>query len=571
MPTRDDIGWFKREFGPEIRRHVRATPFTVDMLTAIACQETGYIWSTLRKKGLATPDVLRLCVGDSIDAKSDGSGRRAFPRRKADLIARNRGSDMFAVGRQALLDMSQHIAGYGSAARNQSKFCRGYGIFQYDLQHFATDPDYFLQQRYADFGHSLDKCIGELKAALARVGLAGRSTLTEGEMAAVAIAYNRGSYNPAKGLKQGHFDGRRYYGEHFVDFLRLAKTVAEPAGQPEIPEPAPGEAILSPPTPVAAAGERYVVDTRASDLRVRSEPKIDTRRPRRNVIADLPDGHAIRAVTGQATNGFLEIETNLRGALIRGFASTKFMKKVRSVPAAAAAAPEPPRSSVVHEARLPRKSGSTTRRVDAASAHSLNESGQPGRRGTTPDQLRRELGTIIDWLRVDDPRHERYQGGANRTFCNIYAHDYCHLAGVYLPRVWWTGSALEQLAAGKDVQPVYGRTVDEQRANDLSRWLRDFGSRFGWRQTGTLTKLQNEVNQGAIGTIVARRLIDGKSGHIVMVVPETEQQRARRNAAGEVTSPLQSQAGVSNYCYGCGRPDWWRSEQFAEFGFWLHG
>ena len=60
------------------------------------------------------------------------------------------------------------------------------------------------------------------------------------------------------------------------------------------------------------------------------------------------------------------------------------------------------------------------------------------------------------------------------------------------------------------------------RANDLFRWLRDFGPRFGWRQTGTITKLQQEVNQGAIGLIVARRKEDGKSGHIVAVVPETE-------------------------------------------------
>ena len=570
MPSRDDIAWFKREFGPEIRRHVRDTPFTVDMLTAIACQETGYIWSTLRKKNLRTPEILRLCVGDSIDGKADGSGRRAFPRTKADLVARTRGTDMFAIGRQALLDMSQQIPGYGSAARNQNKFCRGYGIFQYDLQHFTTDPDYFLGQRYANFGHSLDKCLGELNAALRRVGLAGRTTLTEMEMAAVAIAYNRGSYNPAKGLRQGHFDGRRYYGEHFVDFLRLAKTVAEPAGQPAIAEPPRGEAIVSPPTPVTAVGDRYVVDTRSSDLRVRSEPTVDRQRPRRNVIADLPDGHPVRAVSGRVVNGFLEVETNLRGALIRGFASGQFLKKVRSVPAEAATAPAPPPTSIISEARLPRRTGSVTRRKDPASAHSLNESGRPGRRGTTPDQLRSELAAIIEWLRVDDPRHKRYQGGAGRTFCNIYAHDYCDLAGVYLPRVWWNGTALEQLAAGRSAAPVYGRTVDEQRANDLFRWLRDFGPRFGWRQTGTLTKLQNEVNLGAIGLIVARRRIDGKSGHIVMVVPETEQERARRNSAGEVTAPLQSQAGVSNFCYGCGRPDWWRSDEFAEFAFWIH-
>ena len=60
------------------------------------------------------------------------------------------------------------------------------------------------------------------------------------------------------------------------------------------------------------------------------------------------------------------------------------------------------------------------------------------------------------------------------------------------------------------------------RANDLFRWLRDFGLRFGWRQTGTLTKLQQAANQGAIGLIVARRKEEGEPGHIVVVVPETD-------------------------------------------------
>jgi hypothetical protein len=171
---------------------------------------------------------------------------------------------------------------------------------------------------------------------------------------------------------------------------------------------------------------------------------------------------------------------------------------------------------------------------------------------------------------VDEPSHLRYQPGSKLTFCNIYAHDYCHLAGVYLPRVWWTPSAIEALAQGQSVQPLYGKTIDEQRSNDLFCWLRDFGLRFGWRQTGTPSKLQLEVNQGAIGLIVARRKEDGLSGHIVAVVPETNDYRARRNAAGEVITPLQSQAGATNFRYGIGKLHWWNVDWFAESAFWLH-
>src|SRR5215204_4704191 len=75
------------------------------------------------------------------------------------------------------------------------------------------------------------------------------------------------------------------------------------------------------------------------------------------------------------------------------------------------------------------------------------------------------------------------------------------------------------------------------RANDLFRWLRDCGVRLGGRQTGTGTKLQQEANQGVIGLIVARRKEDGKSGHIVAVVPETVDDRAKRNSAGDVAHP----------------------------------
>ncbi|MGH7961738.1 MAG: hypothetical protein ACRERD_07900, partial [Candidatus Binatia bacterium] len=140
----------------------------------------------------------------------------------------------------------------------------------------------------------------------------------------------------------------------------------------------------------------------------------------------------------------------------------------------------------------------------------------------------------------------------------------------YLPRVWWSPAAIEALARGKTVEPLLGKTIDEQRANDLFRWLRDFGSRFGWRQTGTLGKLQLEVNQGALGLIIARRKEDGRSGHIVVVVPETNDHQARRDAAGEVIAPLQSQAGVTNFRHSTGKPDWWKGDQFADSAFWLH-
>jgi hypothetical protein len=568
MPSADDILWFKKQFQPQIDAALQGTPFSLDLLTAIACQETGYIWQVLRKKQLSLGKLLELCVGDTLDAPN----RKAFPKTKGELIAKLNGPQMFAIARQALVDMAQYIKGYQSVAAKPDKFCHGFGIFQYDLQFFLQDPDYFLQKRYADFDASLQKCLEELHNAMKRTPWKNETTLSDQQMAHVAIAYNTGGFKPEKGLKQGYKppDGK-YYGEAVFDFIRLSKTVAVPGGQPALSESQPGNAAVSPPSPVEATGPFYEVDVRETPLRLRREPEIDPNHPNANVMARLPDGHIVRAVTNKKVKGFLEVETSLWGAHHRGFASAQYLKlvpKVDEVPVTKPA-PAPPSSGIV-AVSMPRKQGSVTKRTQPAGAHSLNEPQQPDRQGATADALRAELAAIIDWLAVDNAAHLRYRPGANMTFCNIYAHDYCHLAGVYLPRVWWTPGAIEALAQGQEVKPLYAKTIDEQRANDLFRWLRDFGPRFGWRQTGTLDKLQLEVNQGAIGLIVARRRIDGKSGHIVAVAPETDDHRAKRNAAGEVIAPLQSQAGSTNFRYGTGRPNWWKDDLFADSAFWLH-
>jgi len=567
MPTSADILWFKTEFQSQIEPALANTPLTVDFITAIACQETGELWPVLRRKSLTTAQILALCVGDTLDADK---GRSAFPTTKADLLSQARGDEMFAIAHEALVNMAAHIPAYSRIAARPDKFCHGFGLFQLDLQFFREDPAYFLQKDYERFDRTLAKCVIELKRALKKLGFDKRATLSDLELAAVGIAYNTGRFNPQKGLKQGHFNGTQYYGEAIFDFIQLAHTVAAPGSLAPLNPPETGQAIVPAPSEVIATGDFFRVDTREGTLRLRSEPKVSSP-PQANVIGNLPDGHIVRAVTGKSSNAFIEVETSLAGALLRGFASTKFL-----VPAPEATdipvvepAPEPPSSGIV-AVLMPRKPKTFTKRTDVATAHSLNEAGQPKRQGATPEELREELADIVDWLAVDRTAHKRYRPRARVTFCNVYSHDYCHLAGVYLPRVWWTAKALLSLTAGIAVEPLIGETIVEMRANDLFRWLRDFGPLFGWRQTGTLTKLQTTVNQGAVGLIVARRKDEGRSGHIVVVVPETNDERAKRNNAGDVTMALQSQAGTRNFRYGKGKADWWRGAEFAESAFWIH-
>jgi hypothetical protein len=172
-------------------------------------------------------------------------------------------------------------------------------------------------------------------------------------------------------------------------------------------------------------------------------------------------------------------------------------------------------------------------------------------------------------------RHERYRpvtGGS--TFCNIYAYDYCFLAGAFIPRVWWTSSALTRLERGEEVPVSIGNTVVEVNANALSDWFEEHGRTFGWRRTFDLDDLQQAANAGAVGIIVARRAQSNRSGHITAVAPESGAIQAVRKD-GAVSAPVQSEAGARNHARGTGTGRWWlRSEsggpKFSRFGFWVH-
>jgi hypothetical protein len=83
MKTRDALTWFKTNFGSKLEPAVAGTPFSVDMFTAIAYQESGEVWPVLVDKQLGIPKILELCVGDTLD------GRSAFPRSKAELRAKD--------------------------------------------------------------------------------------------------------------------------------------------------------------------------------------------------------------------------------------------------------------------------------------------------------------------------------------------------------------------------------------------------------------------------------------------------------------------------------------------------
>ncbi|MBM7488130.1 hypothetical protein ACVWWI_006319 [Bradyrhizobium sp. USDA 3686] len=314
MVNVDDIAWFKQQFRIQIEAALSGTPFDLDMIVAIASQETGYIWAVLRKKGLPADRVVALCVGDTIDFQGPGKGRQAFPRTKDALVALPNGELMFDIARKALEDMAAFIPGYSNAVANPKKFCHGFGVFQRDLQFFKDDPHYFLERRYETFANTLTHCLGELQRGLKKLGLDSKTSLTDLEFAKVAIAYNTGGYNPAKGLKQGFFDGEKFYGEQILDYLQFSRTVNPPA---------------------AIAEGRYMVVARGG-LKLRGGPGTNFHSEK-----TLPAGTELNVLDSDGQDASW-VRVDLEGdGLLDGYVFASFLAPVEQHVAAREDAPEP--------------------------------------------------------------------------------------------------------------------------------------------------------------------------------------------------------------------------------------
>jgi hypothetical protein len=293
----------------------------------------------------------------------------------------------------------------------------------------------------------------------------------------------------------------------------------------------------------------------ATALNLRAEPVIKPS----NRLATLPNGHEVERLAVAPDGRWWKVRTVLNGATVEGFVASEHLTPVTEFSA-------PPGFTRLVAVHLAEGRPNVTRdSLGGAYAFPLGEPGQPRRNGTNAAQRAAALGQIVEWLDVE--RKKRYQPKGGSTYCNIYAHDYCYLAGAYLPRVWWRPRSIAELMQGHSVSPLYGTTVAEINANGLFDWLTEFGPDFGWKRTFSLDELQGAANDGGVALICAKRKDLNRSGHITAVVPESDTHRATRSG-GAVTVPLQSQAGVKNYSY---KPlKWWTNEKFRSYGFFTH-
>ncbi|WP_445632526.1 SH3b domain-containing protein [Nostoc sp. DSM 114161] len=291
MSIQDDISWFKQQFQQDIQAAIDDTPFSIELITSIALQETGYLWRNIYKKETVAK-TLELCVGDTV------SGRTAFPKDKSELLSKPKGDEMFQIAREALESIAPYNNDFKKAAKKPEKFCHGFGIFQYDIQFFLENSNFFLEKRWYEFDECLKVCIDELNKKLVRTYGSNKSSLTDREMVYVAIAYNRGRADLDRGFKQGYFDGEKYYGEYIWEYLQLTKS------NNVIPSVIP---------------KQYEVNAR-SGLKVRSGPGTNF-----DVIDLLALGR--RVSVGKRQGEWIEVDLEGDG-VIDGFVFASYLKSV---------------------------------------------------------------------------------------------------------------------------------------------------------------------------------------------------------------------------------------------------
>ena len=147
--------WLTQNFSAQITQSVAGTPFDVNLVCAIAARETAVKWLAW-VDALSPDELLARCV---FDASGDypGTSRGAFPVNAAAF--RDRFGDAIT---QALIDeanKTRALQGWGP----ETWLYKGYGIYQYDLQHFPTDEAWFRDRKWGTMDGCLSRLLQELK------------------------------------------------------------------------------------------------------------------------------------------------------------------------------------------------------------------------------------------------------------------------------------------------------------------------------------------------------------------------------------------------------------------------
>ena len=167
MPVRRDQAlrardWLFKNFLPDIQKAIQGSPVDANLVAAIACKETANIWLDWIKQ-LGPEDVLARCV---FDASGD------FPNTSRSAFPRNTQAFRDKVG-DALTD---ELIDEANQTRKMRKWgpekwvYKGYGIFQYDLQHYPDDQGFFENREWRQMSACMDRFMSEMRAKLKASG-----------------------------------------------------------------------------------------------------------------------------------------------------------------------------------------------------------------------------------------------------------------------------------------------------------------------------------------------------------------------------------------------------------------
>ena len=147
--------WLNDNFGDKCQAAVEGSPFTKELLYAIACQETAiyfYDWTKDNTPG----EVLGRCV---FDASGDANGtRKAFPKNTGEFVAKYGQQIADELIEEA--NKTRAMRGFGP----KQWVYAGYGIFQYDIQYIQTDEAFFTQKQWYNMDDCLAKVMKELNS-----------------------------------------------------------------------------------------------------------------------------------------------------------------------------------------------------------------------------------------------------------------------------------------------------------------------------------------------------------------------------------------------------------------------
>ncbi len=302
----------------------------------------------------------------------------------------------------------------------------------------------------------------------------------------------------------------------------------------------------------------------AASLNLRSSPRV---RPSTR-IAVLAHDTPVEELGEAEISGWVMVRVMLNQVLREGFVAARWLARLPPEAAAFAIRTGQIGRVPIPPARLSAGNQTITRARGGGRLYPLTETGGPRVTGSTIETRVRQLLKVIAWLDCENPEHGRYRAKGRSTFAETYVCDYCELAGVFLPRVWWTADGLARIARGERVDAALGQNVRGLPINGLHDWLEDHGSAFGWHREIELIDLQAAANGGEVCLIVARHHDLNRAGRVVAAVPEHAGCLARRDREGDVVRPVESGCGARNRRCATARSAWWLSATYSSHGLW---